>query len=252
MLDHKEWMRINDIILIINSTENINSMRKYFFEAISLLIPYEKAMFYLLKEENDKVKLVNPVFVNVDIDFAKEYENTFEEARYGRIAVNARRSIAYRDTNLIPESVRINTDVYKSFMLPHGIPYGGGIIVADKGILLAEITFFRTSEQGDFTDKELFILGILKAHLQIRLIKQSYSNSENDCLLTEKSLRLVELGLTNREIEVVSLVANGLNTDEIGNKMNISVYTVKKHINNIFFKLKIKSRLQLIKYFSNL
>lgn len=252
MLDHKEWLRINDIILIINSTENINSMRKYFLEAASLLIPYEKAMFYLLKEDDDIVRLVNPIFINVFSDFAKAYENTFEEAQYGRVAVNVRRSTAYRDTDLMPESVRINTDVYKSFMLPRNIPYGGGIILATNGLLLAEITFFRTEEQGDFTDKELYIMDIFKKHLEIRLIHEKYLNIDNSYLLMDKFLKLVELGLTNREIEIVQLIVEGLNTEGISNKLGISIYTTKKHIHNIFVKLKINNRLQLIKSFAGI
>ncbi len=253
MLDHKEWLRINDIVLIIHSTENIDAMCKYFFEAAKLLIPYEKAMFYLLKEERDKVKLCNPVYTNVDADFAKEYETTFEEAQYGKVAVNARQSMAYRDTDLMSEAVRVNTDAYQSFMLPHGIPYGGGIIIANKGSLLAEITFFRTETQGNFTDKELYILDILKKHLEIRLFIQNNTDGETRGSLTDhKSLKLIASGLTNREIEIVSLIAKGLNTSQISEQLSISVYTAKKHVNNIFRKLKINSRLQLIKLFSEL
>lgn len=251
MLSNKEWLRINDIILIIHSTDNISIMCSYFLDAIKPLILYEKAMFYLFQEKDNNIDLIDPAFVNVDSDFFKEYENLFKNSRYGRVAVNSRRTIAFRDSDLIPESIRTSTDVYKSFLLPYNLPYGGGIIITNNRKLLAEVALFRTEEQGDFRDKEIYILDILKKHFQIRLIREINSMSENEGE-ADKTVKLIELGLTNREIEVSKLIISNLTTTEISSKLNISIYTTKRHINNIFAKLKINSRLQLIKLFSNL
>lgn len=249
MLDHIEWVRINDIILIINSTNDIDTMRKYFFEAIKMLIPYEKAMFYFLIEERNTLKMVKPIFVNVDSAFAKAYENTVNQGRYGRVAMNLHKSIAYKDTDLMPDAIRTNTDVYQSFLLPYDVPYGGGIVLANKGVLISEITFFRTKTQGDFTEKEVYIWDILKEHLALRMIRES--SSVND-LMNSKSAKLTEFGLTNREIEIVWLIVNNYSTVEVSDKLNISIFTTKKHLNNIFVKLDINNRLQLMQLFSGL
>jgi len=48
--------------------------------------------------------------------------------------------------------------------------------------------------------------------------------------------------LTQREIEVVKLVASGITNREIANKLNISEKTVARHLNNIFNKLDLSSR----------
>lgn len=251
MLNNNEWLLINDIILIIHSTENINTMCNYFFDAIKPLVLFEKAIFYLLKEENNGIHLENPVFINADFDFFKSYESLFKNSRYGRVAVNTRRTIAFRDSDLIQDAVRTNTDIYKTFLSPNDLPYGGGMIIAENGILLAEFAFFRTEHQGDFTNKEIYILDILKKHLQIRLMReQKFINKEN--LTSDNTLKLIELGLTSREIEITKLIINNLSTSEISDKLNISIYTTKKHISNIFEKLKINSRLQLIQLFSKL
>jgi len=52
--------------------------------------------------------------------------------------------------------------------------------------------------------------------------------------------------LTEREIEVLSLVAAGLSNWDIAQKLVISVSTVKTHLNRIFAKLTVKSRTQAI------
>jgi NarL family two-component system response regulator LiaR len=51
--------------------------------------------------------------------------------------------------------------------------------------------------------------------------------------------------LTEREREVVSLVAHGLSNREIAQKLNISHGTVKTHVSNILSKLDLSDRTQL-------
>ncbi len=52
--------------------------------------------------------------------------------------------------------------------------------------------------------------------------------------------------LTVREIEILSLLQNGRSNKEIGEKLSISVETVKYHIKNIYDKLQISSRSELL------
>lgn len=51
--------------------------------------------------------------------------------------------------------------------------------------------------------------------------------------------------LTEREIEVLKLVANGYSNEEIGKMLFISKHTAKMHVSNIIKKLSVKSRCEL-------
>lgn len=51
--------------------------------------------------------------------------------------------------------------------------------------------------------------------------------------------------LTNREIEIISLIISGHTNKEIANQLFISLPTVKEHIRNIFDKMNIKNRTSL-------
>jgi predicted ATPase/DNA-binding NarL/FixJ family response regulator len=52
--------------------------------------------------------------------------------------------------------------------------------------------------------------------------------------------------LSERELEVLQLVAEGLSNREIAQELVVTVGTVKKHLNNIFTKLHVSSRTQAI------
>jgi two-component system response regulator NreC len=55
-------------------------------------------------------------------------------------------------------------------------------------------------------------------------------------------------GLTSRESEVLSLLAEGLNNEEIGETLQISKHTVARHRENLMRKLELHSRSELVKY----
>ncbi|MFD7245633.1 response regulator transcription factor [Streptomyces massasporeus] len=55
-------------------------------------------------------------------------------------------------------------------------------------------------------------------------------------------------GLTAREMEVLLLIAEGLNNPEIARRLHVSTATVKTHINNLFTKTGLKDRAQAVRY----
>ncbi len=54
--------------------------------------------------------------------------------------------------------------------------------------------------------------------------------------------------LTDRELEVLKLVARGLNNKEIASDLFISDNTVKNHVRNILEKLQLHSRMEAVMY----
>jgi len=55
-----------------------------------------------------------------------------------------------------------------------------------------------------------------------------------------------DISLTARELEVLRLFADGRNNPEIGASLNISVSTVKFHINNILEKFEVETRAEAL------
>jgi DNA-binding NarL/FixJ family response regulator len=64
----------------------------------------------------------------------------------------------------------------------------------------------------------------------------------------QKSSTKSETHLTEREIQIVRLLSEGLNSQEIGGKLSISKRTVDNHRINILQKLNTKNVAGIIKY----
>ncbi len=57
---------------------------------------------------------------------------------------------------------------------------------------------------------------------------------------------LIQKGLSHREAEVAELVAEGLSNKVVANRLFVTEKTVKFHLTNIYRKMGVKSRAQLI------
>ena len=52
--------------------------------------------------------------------------------------------------------------------------------------------------------------------------------------------------LTSREEEILGLAVNGIKTDQIANRLSISIETVRSHFKNIYHKLDVNSRTEAV------
>jgi DNA-binding CsgD family transcriptional regulator len=85
--------------------------------------------------------------------------------------------------------------------------------------------------------------------LTIRLVVEA-SGRRYLLMLEEQTLSslnsLAILGLTQRETEVLALIIQGSNNQAIAAQMNVTISTVRKHLENIYLKLGVKSRTEAI------
>lgn len=54
------------------------------------------------------------------------------------------------------------------------------------------------------------------------------------------------LGISERELEVLELVAKGLSNQQIAGKLFVSVNTIKTHLSHLYEKLEVKRRTQAV------
>jgi ATP-dependent transcriptional regulator len=101
-----------------------------------------------------------------------------------------------------------------------------------------------------FVENAPHIMSMLKAVLNKNLNNEYiqiilfYSEQFIESLENSK---LANITLTQREIEVLSLLADGLKREEIAERLCLSHGTVRTHIQNIFKKLKVSGKVSAIK-----
>lgn len=74
--------------------------------------------------------------------------------------------------------------------------------------------------------------------------KEVYVHNTGTFKLNEQEVN--KLGLSKRELEVLQLMADGLSNQEIGERLFVSLNTVKTHTSRLFEKLDVKRRTQAI------
>ena len=70
-------------------------------------------------------------------------------------------------------------------------------------------------------------------------VLKTVANTEKEKLVSNE-----ELNLTEREKQVLALIAEGLNNTEIAKKLDVSINTTKAHVCNILQKLAVNDRTQ--------
>jgi len=88
-------------------------------------------------------------------------------------------------------------------------------------------------------------LKLSKPKIETVVIEKEVYVSRNENFILDTSL-ISQLELSKRELEILSLLAQGHSNQEIATKLFISLSTVKTHIQNLFEKLDVKRRTQAI------
>jgi DNA-binding NarL/FixJ family response regulator len=106
---------------------------------------------------------------------------------------------------------------------------------------ISEETLFelvRRSATGEYVINEQLLS---KPYVAARVLDQFRSNTATDVALTNAFMPL-----TDRELEILRKVSDGMTNAEIGYALGISAQTVKNHVTSILRKLAVNDRTQAV------
>jgi DNA-binding NarL/FixJ family response regulator len=110
-----------------------------------------------------------------------------------------------------------------------------------SGYLLKEISI---EEVADAIRKVHAGQSLISPSMASKLLTEFASMAKKD----EEKQQMPAPRLTDREMEVLTLVAQGLNNRDIAKELFISENTVKNHVRNILEKLHLHSRMEAVVY----
>lgn len=88
-------------------------------------------------------------------------------------------------------------------------------------------------------------LKLSKPKIKTVVVEKEVYVSKNEHFVLNIAL-VAQLELSKRELEILSLLAQGHSNQEIASKLFVSLSTVKTHIQNLFEKLDVKRRTQAV------
>lgn len=139
---------------------------------------------------------------------------------------------------ILPSGGWKQSKIYQNFCVYYNHEHLAIAPIVYDGYLVAAIHFARTKGIPGFNSQDLACLSAVSLHCSAtltRLRTQSAGTgySSANCL-------------TNRELQIAELVAQGLTNAEIAVRLWISVNTVKQTLKNIFRKLNVSARAQMV------
>lgn len=240
-METNDWIMLNNIIYKIYTTENFDDMRYEILDQLKMVLDFDSADFYMASREEGKL-LCDPVTYNCDMDLSEMYE----DLDYSRGIVASGKMLIYRETDIISDEARVQTDYYQKVYKPNNWHYALQMVVARNKKFLGAITFYRTIGKENFLYDDIFVLDMLKDHLAYRL-EQFYKSEEAGMDKITVTEAVVKYDLTKREHMILKQLMSGKDHTQICEELVISSNTLKKHILNIYRKMGIKNRVQLFK-----
>ena len=245
MLTKNELKLLSGLIYKIYAVENLREMRESFLEDIRSLIGYDMATFELASP-TDPYHVTDPVGVGTSRESMEYYLREVQEYDYGRWTYAAPSGGVYRESDFMPDEKRVKTPYYQNFFRPEGVHYSIMLVVIREQRFLGVAALFRSRESGDFSDRDLFILGLLEDHAGFRLESEKAKREHACSLLPDRRDLEERYQLTRRESEIADLLLQGTDNPSICEKCSIAPNTLKKHISNIYRKMGISSARELL------
>lgn len=248
-LSERDWLFINNLIYKINSIDDFDEMRREVLRSIRLSIDYSYASFYLA-DKTRPMGVCDPVSVQFTQEQLDQYTKQYEQLDYYKTISASPASYVYRETDLFSGMERENSPYYQKAYRPLNIHYALLLGLVYEQEHLGSITLYRTRDQSDFSDADIYKLEMIKNHMALRLAREMGFCRTNSAPKTGTDTIILiaqQHGLTEREREIVERLYQGDSTDEICSELCIAQTTLKKHISNAYKKLGIGCRSQLYK-----
>jgi DNA-binding CsgD family transcriptional regulator len=244
-----EWIFLNDLSLKIHSIEPLDAMRVALLDLLQMLIPTEKSTFYLA-DDSQKHLMRDPVSLGFEeqLELLGRYLDEFEDIDPMRWVFATAQNQALRQTDLFPEDLRVRLPFYDTRYKEANIHYAAILSLSHSGVFVGAVSLYRSREGGDFSDREMAFLEILKNHLSFRLYREMplYAQEARRKAIASRLADLKNsFNLTAREFEILLKLVRGEPIEKISRDLFITVSTLKKHTTKIFKKMGVKNRLGL-------
>lgn len=244
-----DWMKLLQAIYQVYNTFDRRAYPREMLELLHQIIPYSKGVFCITEPAaSSTMRVVTTEIFGRNI--SEKYLQALKEQLQDNDFIHSICSDAAGPVMRGP--------ITASFAANLDLQLGETVISADldhaiscslyyEHYLLGYIILWRDAASDGYIQRDVCTLTYLKTHLALQLYK--FSPIEQTAAASIEALggKVKKYGLTKREVEVLYYAYAGMSEAEICGALCISVSTFRKHLNHIYNKMNVSSKVKLIK-----
>ncbi|MBF7096826.1 response regulator transcription factor [Alkalibacter mobilis] len=232
------WMEINKFLLEVERLRQSKDLFAETVKHIEQIIAYDQARIYFI---NDSSKIIDEILFGVDKWWSRIYVDYYSKSKRYSIKNSTNRQGSHKalyNWNDFEED-----DFIRDYIRPQGIKSSLAFIFYNEDSSINCICMLDRTGKISFSETETEIVNIIQPHVQN--LSMNLVKNINDIQHSKANNSIFDL-LTNREQEIVDYLSRGQAPSTISDELYISKNTVYRHIANIYSKLQVSNRQELI------
>lgn len=244
-LSVKDWEKINNFLLSIGSAQSVEVLNTILLDTVSELVPFERPGIL--------IELGSSLIPRISASVNSEQKwNDLFNGYYHTIskAPDLGESIFSADNRILRDD--FNREYYHDFIIPQDISFSAGLVFfSSDNRPTHSLVLNRGSSERMYTEKEITLLKIISPHISSHYRNLQAAESLHSVPVVAAELEHNRGVLSRREGEIAMLLLRRLRPSDIARRLDISLLTVRKHIQNIYQKLEVSDRKQLLQRIHN-
>lgn len=246
-MEKNDFLAINELIYQIYTAEDGQQLKQKFLENLRCIIPYSYASIMMVKEEQNRLCLTDPCCVPPDFTQVEMDYNQYESIDHTDWVLQTSETVLIRESEIMPDSKRLTSPIYRQYYEKYDIYDTLQMSIVYSHQAMACLTLYRTKSDGAFTDDDAFYLRALSKHLNYAFY--AYDAAKNSRPTRHSVSELTQrFGLTRRESEILGMIFSDKDNYEMVEALGITNHTLQKHFQNIYKKMNVSGRIELMKY----
>ncbi|MGN1115041.1 MAG: LuxR C-terminal-related transcriptional regulator [Candidatus Ornithomonoglobus sp.] len=246
-MEKNDFLAINELIYQIYTSKDGQQLKERFLGNLRYIIRYSYASIMMVRKDKERLRLCDPCCVPADFtQFELDY-NKYEGIDHTDWVLQSTETVIIRESEIMTDSKRLTSPIYRQYYEKYRIYDTLQMSIVYSNKVIAVLTLYRTKQDGAFTDSDVFFLRSFSKHLNYSF----YSIYVSDGAPSRRSsvLELTQsFGLTRRESEILSMIFSDKDNYEMAENLGITNHTLQKHLQNIYRKMKVSGRIELMKY----
>ena len=224
------------------------------FGVINMLIENEHKYYLLFESLNESIIIFDGETRKI-LDANKKALETFgyTKSELTEMKIESLSFEAMSTINTVPEVIKekIKKIPIRWYQKKDGIVFPVSIIAGKYLWENKTIICCLVRDISDYLNENIKKIDLINKICQLEDEIKNFIEIINTNYVQKPPINLFNLGITEKEQNVIFLITQGLSNKEISAKLCVAEITVKKQITTIFKKLKIKKRKELTDFIFN-